>query len=165
MPERINTADFLYEVGVLKRTTRTGWALARLANRESVADHAFRTAVIPMAPAAMAGADPDRAAALALLYDLPEARLGDMHHLTRRYLDEPKPFRRVIDDQTAGLPAAVRDVIRDRAAEERARAAGCLFVEVNSSNHRQSAHLSYESLGFTDSRETSRRFVLPLRGA
>ncbi|BEL04839.1 GNAT family N-acetyltransferase [Actinoplanes sichuanensis] len=50
------------------------------------------------------------------------------------------------------------------AAEERARAAGCLYVEVNSSNHRESAHLFYESLGFTDSRETSRRFVRPLQG-
>jgi putative hydrolase of HD superfamily len=117
MPEQINTADFLYEVGALKRTARTGWALARIANRESVADHSFRTAVIAMTLAAMAGADPDRAAALALLHDLPEARLGDMHHLTRRYLDEPKPFRRVIDDQTAGLPAPVRDVLRDRAAQ------------------------------------------------
>ncbi|MEV4282912.1 HD domain-containing protein [Actinoplanes xinjiangensis] len=117
MPEQINTADFLYEVGVLKRTARTGWALARIANRESVADHVFRTAVIAMTLAATAGADPDRTAALALLHDLPETRLGDMHHLTRRYLDEPKPFRRVIDDQTAGLPAPVRDLIRARAAQ------------------------------------------------
>jgi putative hydrolase of HD superfamily len=111
------TADFLYEAGVLKRTTRSGWPLARMANRESVADHSFRTAVIAMTLAAMSGADPDRAATLALLHDLPEARLGDMHHLTRRYLDEPKPFRRVIDDQTAALPAPARDLIRARAAE------------------------------------------------
>ncbi|WP_433796954.1 HD domain-containing protein [Actinoplanes sp. CA-252034] len=113
----MHTADFLYEVGALKRTARTGWALARIPGRESVADHSFRTAVIAMTLAAMAGADPDRAAALALLHDLPEARLGDMHHLTRRYLDEPKPFRRVIDDQTAALPAPVRDMIRSRAAQ------------------------------------------------
>ncbi|MEU4428347.1 HD domain-containing protein [Actinoplanes sp. NPDC024001] len=110
-------ADFFYEAGTLKRTARSGWALARMANRESVADHSFRTALIAMTLAAMAGADPDRAATLALLHDLPEARLGDMHHLTRRYLDEPKPFRQVIDDQTAGLPAPARDVLRDRAAQ------------------------------------------------
>ncbi|BEL04838.1 HD domain-containing protein [Actinoplanes sichuanensis] len=113
----MNTADFLYEVGALKRTARTGWALARLPNRESVADHSFRTAVIAMTLAAMSGADPDRAATLALLHDLPEARLGDMHHLTRRYLDEPKPFRRVIDDQTENLPPPVREAIRSRAAQ------------------------------------------------
>ncbi|MEU4624763.1 HD domain-containing protein [Actinoplanes sp. NPDC023801] len=117
MPDEAGTADFLYEAGVLKRTERSGWPLARMANRESVADHSFRTALIAMTLAATAGADPDRAAALALLHDLPEARLGDMHHLTRRYLDEPKPFRRVIDDQTAALPAAARDMIRDRAAQ------------------------------------------------
>jgi GNAT superfamily N-acetyltransferase len=49
------------------------------------------------------------------------------------------------------------------AAQDRARSAGCLFIEVNSSNHRYPAHLFYESLGFTDSREDSRRFVLPLQ--
>lgn len=49
-----------------------------------------------------------------------------------------------------------------RAAEERARAAGCLFLEVTSSSHRHPAHLFYESLGFTDSREDWRRFVLKL---
>jgi putative hydrolase of HD superfamily len=113
----MTTADFLYEVGALKRTARTGWALARLPNRESVADHSFRTAVIALALAAMAGADPDRTATLALLHDLPEARLGDMHHLTRRYLDEPKPFRRVISDQTENLPPAVRALIRSRAGQ------------------------------------------------
>ncbi|WP_328471587.1 HD domain-containing protein [Actinoplanes sp. NBC_00393] len=110
-------ADFFYEAGVLKRTPRSGWALARMANRESVADHSFRTALIAMTMATMAGADPDRAATLALLHDLPEARLGDMHHLTRRYLDEPKPFLRVIEDQTAGLPDGVRELIRDRALQ------------------------------------------------
>ncbi|GAA4953526.1 HD domain-containing protein [Actinoplanes utahensis] len=113
----MSTADFFYEAGALKRTTRSGWALARMANRESVADHSFRTALIAMTMAAMAGADPDRAAALALLHDLPEARLGDMHHLTRRYLDEPKPFRQVIEDQTAALPPAARELIRGRAAQ------------------------------------------------
>lgn len=113
----MSTADFFYEAGALKRTTRSGWALARMSNRESVADHSFRTALIAMTMAAMAGADPDRAATLALLHDLPEARLGDMHHLTRRYLDEPKPYRRVVDDQTAALPAAARDLIRSRASQ------------------------------------------------
>ncbi|WP_430792031.1 HD domain-containing protein [Actinoplanes sp. G11-F43] len=117
----MSTADFWYEVGALKRTTRSGWPLARMANRESVADHSFRTAVIAMTLAATSGADPDRAATLALLHDLPEARLGDLHHLARRYLNGPKPFQQVVEDQTATLPPAAREVIRARAAEWQSR--------------------------------------------
>ncbi|TCO41038.1 putative hydrolase of HD superfamily [Kribbella antiqua] len=110
-------ADFLYEVGQLKRTWRTGWSLARMSNRESVADHSFRAAVIAMILAELEGADADRAAAIALIHDLPEARLGDMNHLTRRYLAEEKPFRQVVDDQTDRLTARVRDLIQRRAEQ------------------------------------------------
>ena len=117
MSNDAGTADFFYEAGSLKRTTRTGWALARMANRESVADHSFRTALIAMTLASMVGADPDVAATIALLHDLPEARLGDINHLTRKYIDEPKPFRQVIEDQTEGLPPSVRDLIRERAGQ------------------------------------------------
>jgi GNAT superfamily N-acetyltransferase len=46
--------------------------------------------------------------------------------------------------------------------EERARAEGCLFVEVTSSNHRAPAHLFYERLGFVDTRDESRRFIRQL---
>jgi putative hydrolase of HD superfamily len=114
--------DFLYEVGQLKRTPRSGWLLARMANQESVADHSFRTAVIAMALAALAGADPDRAATIALLHDLAETRLGDFNHLTRRYVDEREPSGRIVDDQTASLPAEVGAVLRDRAAQWQAQA-------------------------------------------
>jgi 5'-deoxynucleotidase YfbR-like HD superfamily hydrolase len=117
MSNDAGTADFFYEAGSLKRTTRTGWALARMANRESVADHSFRTALIAMTLASMVGADPDVAATIALLHDLPEARLGDINHLTRKYIDEPKPFRQVIEDQTEGLPPSARDLIRERAGQ------------------------------------------------
>jgi putative hydrolase of HD superfamily len=110
-------ADFLYEVGHLKRTIRTGWALARMTNRESVADHSFRAAIIAMAMAAMVDADPGAAAMIALVHDLPEARLGDMNHLTRRYLDEPKPFARVIDDQIRSLPPQLVEVFKTRAGQ------------------------------------------------
>ena len=40
---------------------------------------------------------------------------------------------------------------------------GCGPIEVNSSSHRYPAHQFSENLGFTDGREDSRRFVLPLR--
>jgi putative hydrolases of HD superfamily len=106
-------ADFLYEVGHLKRTLRTGWALGRMAS-ESVADHSYRTAVIAMVMAAIVGADSNVAAAIALIHDLPEARIGDLNHLARRYFDESKPFMEVIHDQTQKLPPSVSSVIAER---------------------------------------------------
>lgn len=48
------------------------------------------------------------------------------------------------------------------AIEKRALAAGCLFMEVTSSRHRHSAHLFYESLGYLDTQDRSRRFLRPL---
>ena len=39
------TAEFLFEVGMLKRTPRTGYQFLG-SGGESVADHSFRTAVI-----------------------------------------------------------------------------------------------------------------------
>jgi GNAT superfamily N-acetyltransferase len=48
------------------------------------------------------------------------------------------------------------------AVEESARAAGCLFMEVTSSQHRHQAHLFYERRGYRDTRDRSRRFLRPL---
>ena len=49
------------------------------------------------------------------------------------------------------------------AAEERARSAGCLFMEVTNSRQRHAAQRFYESLGYTDTHEKSRRFVRTLK--
>jgi GNAT superfamily N-acetyltransferase len=51
------------------------------------------------------------------------------------------------------------------AAEDRARSAGCLFIEVTSGRERHSAHQFYESLGYADTHEQARRFVRPLSAA
>ncbi|MEU4560586.1 GNAT family N-acetyltransferase [Actinoplanes sp. NPDC023936] len=51
------------------------------------------------------------------------------------------------------------------AVEDRARAEGCLFVEVTSSSHRAPAHHFYESRGYEDTRDHWRRFILRLPAA
>jgi hypothetical protein len=55
-----------YEMGLLKRYPRTGWALAGVPVAESVAEHSFRASVIAAVIAATEDADPQRAAFLAL---------------------------------------------------------------------------------------------------
>jgi putative hydrolase of HD superfamily len=78
-------ATTLSAIGNLKRTPRTGWLDRGVppADTESVADHAFRVAllawVVAMTPgSAEAGTvDPARVLLVALAHDLPEALAGD----------------------------------------------------------------------------------------
>jgi 5'-deoxynucleotidase YfbR-like HD superfamily hydrolase len=44
--EEHDITGFLYEIGLLKRYPRTGWALAGVPAAESVAEHSFRAATI-----------------------------------------------------------------------------------------------------------------------
>ncbi len=110
-------ADFLFEVGMLKRTPRTGWQFLG-SGRESVAEHAFRTAVIAYALARMAGGvDVDRVVRMALFHDLPEARTGDLNYMNQKYVRvEEEAAER---DLTRGLPFG--DEIAELLAEFRAQ--------------------------------------------
>ena len=78
--------DFLFEVGMLRKTPRTGYQFLGT-GAENVAEHSFRTAVIGYALAHMVGADPARTALLCLFHDLHEARTGDFNYVSRAYND------------------------------------------------------------------------------
>ena len=107
---------FLYEIGQLKRYPRTGWLTAGVPSPESVADHSHRASVIAAAVAAMEGADPQRAAFLAIWHDTQETRTTDLSHLTRKYVT-PLPNGPVTSAQVSHLPAALADVITGAVAE------------------------------------------------
>lgn len=109
-------AGFLYELGLLKRYKRTGWSVAGVALPESVADHSFRAAAVASVIAAMEGADPQRAAFLALWHDSQETRLTDIPHLTRDYV-QAAGNPQVTGDQVAPLPAAVAAMITGAVTE------------------------------------------------
>lgn len=111
---------YLVEAGHLKRTKRAGWWIAGHRDPESVAEHSFRTAIIAYVVAAMEGANPDRAAALAVFHDMIETRLGDIPSTGRPYLTMAAA-EAVAKDQTAELPSAVGQPIRDLVAEFEAR--------------------------------------------
>lgn len=114
------TAAFLVEAGHLKRTKRAGWWIAGVRDPESVAEHSFRVGVIAYVLAQMEGANADRAAAIALFHDLPEARVGDIPSTGKRYVSAVSP-EAVIKDQTAGLPESVASPVRALIAEFEAR--------------------------------------------
>jgi putative hydrolase of HD superfamily len=99
-------ARFLFEVGQLKRVARSGWWVAGITSPESVAAHSFRTAWIGYLLAREAGADPTRVLLLALLHDLPEARINDHHRVSQAYLKPKTAEPRVLADQVSALENA-----------------------------------------------------------
>lgn len=79
-------ADFLFEVGMLKKTPRTGYQF--LGNgHESVAAHSFRTAVIAYLLGQLdPNARAERVLKMALFHDLAEARTGDHNYVNKQYV-------------------------------------------------------------------------------
>ena len=94
--------EFLFEVGMLKRTPRSGWQFLG-SGSESVADHVFRTTLIALAMARLDGSvDAERTVLLALVHDLPEARTGDLNYMNQRYVVADE--ERAAQDLAQGLP-------------------------------------------------------------
>ncbi|MBI3687128.1 MAG: HD domain-containing protein [Actinobacteria bacterium] len=111
--ERITgVASYLFEVGVLKHIKRTGWWIAGVKDPETIAEHSFRTSILATVLAALEGADPARAAQLAVFHDTQETRVGDIPHVGRRYLTAADN-EAVTIDQVADCPPVVAGVLRD----------------------------------------------------
>lgn len=109
-------AAFLHEMGQLKAQPRTGWQLLRIPGVESVADHTFRVAMTGMILAAIAGADVSHTAALCVVHDIHETRVGDIQAVGRAYVRTGRP-EAITQDQTARLPAGAAAAIRNLVAE------------------------------------------------
>ncbi len=105
------TTRFLYELGLLKRYPRTGWLQLGVRTPESVADHSFRASVVATVLASAEGADPQRAAFLALWHDSQETRTTDLPHLAQRYVTSA-PHEQITEDQVRPLPAALARLVR-----------------------------------------------------
>ena len=78
-------ADFIYEVGILSRTPRSGlWFLGTGA--QSVAEHLLRTTYITYILCYMnPKANRERAILMALVHDLGEARTSDLNWIHQKY--------------------------------------------------------------------------------
>ena len=118
--ELAQVARFLYEAGTLKQSRRTGWWMAGVRDPESVAEHAWRTSLIASIIAKLEGADPARAAFLAVWHDSQETRTGDVNHLGKKYAGEADP-QAVTADQVEGMPEVLASTVRDVIAEYEAR--------------------------------------------
>jgi putative hydrolase of HD superfamily len=88
-------ANFLFEVGMLKRTPRTGLQFLG-SGEESVAEHVFRVVFIGYALARLEqDVDELKVLKMCFLHDLPEARIGDLNYVNKKYVtaDETKALR------------------------------------------------------------------------
>jgi len=95
-------ANFLFEVGMLKRTPRTGWQFLG-SGTESVAEHIFRTAMIAFSLASERDdVDRDKVLRMALFHDLAEARTGDLNYMNQKYVKADE--ERAAADMAEGLP-------------------------------------------------------------
>ena len=80
-------ADFLFEVGMLCKTPRSGYQFLG-SGRESVAEHVLRTVFIGYALCKLNDSlDELHVLKMCVLHDLPEARTGDMNYVNKKYVE------------------------------------------------------------------------------
>jgi 5'-deoxynucleotidase YfbR-like HD superfamily hydrolase len=106
-------ADFLFEVGMLKRTPRSGFQFLGTGH-ETVAEHALRSAVIGYVLARMSGELlTDKVVLMCLFHDLVEARTGDLNYVNKKYVEANEAA--ALQDMTSGLPfgGEIRGLIQE----------------------------------------------------
>jgi len=100
------TVNFLFELCGAKTTPRTGWQRIGIKSPESLADHSALSGQIAYILAALEGANPDRAASLAIFHDTAELRTGDQSWVSRIYSGNENQKEKAQNDQINGLSVA-----------------------------------------------------------
>lgn len=111
-------ANFLFEVGMLSRTPRSGYQFLGSGN-ESVAEHVLRTVFVGYTLCKMDDSlDEFRVLKMCVLHDLPEARTGDMNYVNKKYVnvDEEKAVKELTDELFFGED--IRSAIEEFNAKE-----------------------------------------------
>ena len=94
--------DFLFEAGFLKRLARSGYPYLG-SGAESVADHTCRTLYIAYVLGQLSdGIDMGRLLKMCLFHDFPEARLGDLNYVNKKYVESNE--EKVLAELSERLP-------------------------------------------------------------
>lgn len=108
--------DFIFELGQLKREYHRGLTLAGVKQPDTIAEHALRAAQIGFVLASMenerAGAEAvsaEKVAAMLVIHDNAETRMGDQHKVGARYLDMKEPSQNAFVEQIAGLGKSIEE--------------------------------------------------------
>ncbi len=102
-----NIVKFLFELGALKNTTRTGWSVVGVPGPEVVAAHIFRTAHVGYLLAELEKCDKDKVVRMILFHDVPETRTGDFHKIASNYIERDAGEAKVASDQSKLLPLKI----------------------------------------------------------
>ncbi len=108
-----NIANFLFQLGFLKKTPRTGYRFLG-SGTESVAEHSYGAQVVGFV---LSGLDPaaDRfkVMKLCLFHDAVEVRTGDQNYVYKRYVsvDHEKAVNHLVADNPFG--PEIRELIRE----------------------------------------------------
>jgi len=106
-------ANFLFEVGMLNKTPRTGFRFLG-SGKESVAEHILRTLFIGYSLCKLdPAADELKVLRMCLVHDLPEARTGDQNYMYKKYVtvDEEKAVRELTEHLPFG--GEIRSVLEE----------------------------------------------------
>ena len=100
--------NFITESGILKRISRSGWWVLGIKHPESVAEHSFRCAVIAYILAKMEKVPYSKPVLMALLNDIHETRINDLHKMAQRYIDSDVSEKKAFLEQVKTLPQAIK---------------------------------------------------------
>ncbi len=95
--------NFIFELGQLKRQVHSGFQLAGIKNSTTVAEHAMRAAQIGYILAVMEGANPEKVAAMLIIHDNAETRVGDQNKVGARYFSIKEAESAAFADQLKNL--------------------------------------------------------------
>ncbi len=95
-------ANFLFEVGILAKTPRSGFHFLGTGN-QSVAEHISRACFIGYTLALMDGkVDVSKVLKMCLLHDLTETRISDLNHIHQKYVERKE--HNAVKDITDSVP-------------------------------------------------------------
>ncbi len=117
-----NLAQFLFEVGYLKRVRRSGWWLLGNKTPESVAEHSFRCTIIGYLLARSEKVDASKVIMMCLFHDVHEARTNDLHKIAQKYINLEEADAKASQEQLELLKGSVgkevEDILSDLANQE-----------------------------------------------
>lgn len=102
--------DYIFELNTLKKFPHSGTKLAGVREPDTIAEHAYRTAIIGYILAKAEKANPDKTALICLMHDNAEARITDLHKVSRRYIDSRLAEKKAYQEQLERLPKDIGDL-------------------------------------------------------
>jgi putative hydrolase of HD superfamily len=104
---------FLSEMQMLKRVKHEGVRLAGVQFPDSIAEHSLAAAQIAFILAHFEGADPYKCACAMIFHDALEARLGDQHKVSARYINVKEAEETIEHEQLSKLPPELVQKIKE----------------------------------------------------